>query len=515
MVNTQTSFSTFVFKIKINRWYLGFFLFASLGLWIIFKHFYPYPNIIFDSYYYISATVSNADVNAWPIGYSKILRLIGWFSHSANLVLTIQYFSLQLALLFIFFALRFFFQLNKVISNILLLWMILNPVFIYISNLLLSDAFFTAFSLVWFTNLLWILFRPRPYMIITQAVLLLVTFSLRYNALYYPLVATLAFILSQQKVYLKLAGIIFQCIIIGGFITYTTDKMEKDYKVKQFSPFGGWKLANNALYMYEHTYGERKNAVPERFQGLDQRIRSYFDHPHYRVSMWDPDVTWGSYYMYIHGSPLIQHMFSIYGPDAPNVNLNFDKFALMGPLYQEYGAYLIKKDPGAFVHYFVLPNTLRYFSPYAEVFVDSENSFDLRTDYLGQPAIKWFSLRTLATDKAYVSFRTSVFSFYPMLNTITHLFFVFSILMFFLFKTFSYTKISIKHSVLVMILLWLCDFLFSILAAVVVLRYQLFIISVELMFALSLIQLIFQKEEQGKKPAFSTKVDQNGYCTAR
>jgi len=501
MAQVQDTFIAFVFKDRVNCRYAAVFAGASALLWWVFKYFYPNPNIIFDSYYYISATVSGADVNAWPIGYSKILRWIGSFSHAAGLVLAIQYFFLQGCLLFFFFTSRFFFGLGKLVSTILLLLLLFNPIFIYTSNLLLSDAFFTAFSLLWLTHLLWIVFRPRPYMVVTQALLLLLTFSIRYNALYYPLIAALAFLLSRQKLYLELCGIVLQCILVGGFVLYTTHEMETGYQVKQFSPFGGWKLANDALYMYAHVYKEKRAAMPARFRALDQRVRQYFDGRHYDADLMQPDATWGSYYMYIHPSPLIQYMFSIYGKDPPNVNLNFEKFAKMGTLYQDYGTYLVKEYPAAFAQYFVWPNVRCYFSPLPEVLVDSMNAFSLRHDYLGTPVVKWFGVKTLTAKPQYIQARTLLFSFYPIFSTIVHLLFVLSIIVLLLLRSYRELSKEQLYGVLVFVLLWVCDFLFSVLAAGVVLRYQLFITSVELSFVTWSLAFIYGNEQRKAAPA--------------
>lgn len=487
-------FARFVFRDKLNRRYLWTALSLTILLWVVFKLFYTHPNIIFDSYYYINAAVANADAGPWPVGYSKFIRCIGWFSHSAMVLLTVQYVLLNASLLLFFFTIRYFFRLGTATSHILFLFLLLNPIFVYTCNLILSDALFVTLSLLWLTQLFWLLFRPAWYMIVTHALLLLTLFTVRYYALYYPLVGALALLLCRQRPVFKAVGIALPALLIGGFIFYTSHTMEKQFGVKQFSPFGGWKLANDALYVYEHVYKEDTAPVPPRFQVLDQRVRQYFSQPHYAVSLSTNDATWGSFYMFIHPSPLIQHMFSIYGPDYSN--LNFSKFAPMGPLYGAYGSYIIRRHPLAFAQHFVWPNVFRYLYPPQEVLVDYANPFSLRRDYLGQPAIQWFGLTTLRSPRSLILFRTQLFTVYPVLNTLIHLLFVLSGIAFLVLKAYRGLARPVVYALLVVAAFWLADLGFTLPTAGVVLRYQLFLMVVEFAFALFFIAFLLLQEKQ-------------------
>jgi hypothetical protein len=53
-----------------NGAYIWSALLTTVILLTVFKLIYPYPNMVLDSYYYILAAISHADVNAWAIGYS-------------------------------------------------------------------------------------------------------------------------------------------------------------------------------------------------------------------------------------------------------------------------------------------------------------------------------------------------------------------------------------------------------------------------------------------------------------
>lgn len=485
----NASFLQFVFKNRSNQLYLLFAAFLSIGLWLIFKHFYPYPNIIFDSYYYIQAAILRSEVNAWPIGYSKFLRLTGLFSHSANVLLTTQYFFLVLCFLFFFFSLRFFFRLGKWSSLILFVFLLLNPIFFYTCNLVLSDTLFTGLSILWFTQLLWIVFRPRPYMVITHAVLLVITFSTRYSALYYPLAACLFFILSPQRITFKIAGIVLQFILVGAFILYTINKTEATYGVKEFSPFGSWKIASNALYMYEHVQPKTTEQMPVKFQPLDKLVRKYFDSPHEKIDLMDADPTWGSYYMFIYPpSPLIEYMHSKHGTST--LPLDYKHFAPMGPLYKDYGNYLIRKYPAAFARHVVWPNIQLYAIPHPEVFADSINPFYLRKDTLGSYVKTWFGLTNITIPVEKIRLRSQVLAPYPILNTLVHIIFVASFLGFFLLDGYKRIGKPYRYALAAIAVLWLGNFCFGMITAGGLLRYQLFITIIECSFSLFFIEFI-------------------------
>jgi hypothetical protein len=492
---TNENFIQFVCKNRSNLLYLLFAIILSPVLWLMFKHYYPYPNVIFDSYYYIQAAILNSDVNAWPIGYSKFLRLIGLFSHSPNVLLTTQYFFLVLSFLFFFFSLRFFLQLGKWISLILFLFLLLNPIFFYTCNLILSDTLFTGLSILWFTQLLWIVCRPRPYMVFTHAILLVITFSTRYSALYYPLAACLFFILSPQRVSFKIAGIGLQFLLVGCFILYTIHRTEVTFGVKEFSPFGSWKIASNALYMYGHVKPEKSEQMPVKFQPLEKMVRQYFDNPHEKIELMDADPTWGSYYMFIYPpSPLIGYMQRKYG--ASTLPLDYKQFAPMGPLYKDYGNYLIRKYPAAFAQYVVWPNVKLYAVPHPEVFADSINPFYLRKDTLGTYVKTWFGLTNITVPVKKIRLRSLILSPYPILNTLVHILFVTAFLGFFLLDGYKRIRRPYSYALLAIAVLWLGNFFFGIITAGGLLRYQLFITVVEFSFALFFIEFIARSDSK-------------------
>lgn len=489
--NGEISFLDFVWRRRSNRMYLSACALISLVLFFVFKLFYPYPSMVMDGYVYIRPLVEHLGTNSFPIGYSWFLQLFSLFSRSTTLLVWLQYLFLVAACLLFFFTLLFFFRPGRWVTLVLFIFLFLNPLFFYCSNFIMSDTLFTTLSILWITQLIWMIGSPHPYMIFSHAILLLLVFTVRYNALYYPLVAAFVLLLTRLRRWVKIVAIALQFALIGFFILYTQGQMKELTGIRQFSPFGGWKMANNALYMYGHVCQIKNDPVPEEFLKMDSMVRSYFITFH-RVDDLGDARTSGGFYMADDESPLIQYMYQQYGRDT--TFQNFKKWGPMGALCSAYGTYLVRKYPLEFCRYFLWPNITRYALTPTEVFW-YPTSFYLRTDRLGQMAIQWFGVRTLAVNPLYINLRTSILSPYPVFLGLTHLAFILGLVGFALLggiKTASRVNLHIVRSVAVF---WLCDLFFKVTAGAIVLRHQLFLMILEFAFALLFIDFIYHNSD--------------------
>jgi hypothetical protein len=81
------------------------------------KYLYPFPSFISDSYFYLD--IANADENAgiWPVGYSKLIRLVGIFTHSDTILVFIQYLLYNFGTLYFYLTLLSTMKLNKWIKR--------------------------------------------------------------------------------------------------------------------------------------------------------------------------------------------------------------------------------------------------------------------------------------------------------------------------------------------------------------------------------------------------------------
>jgi len=501
-LQVQPSFLDYIWKDKRNRAYLLFALAAFVLQFIIFKFKYPFANYMPDSYSYLEAAYTNADVNMWPVAYSKFLRMISVFTHEDKIVVGLQYFFMQASTLLFFYSLCYFLKPGKVYRNIMYIFFVFSPLPSYIANYISADAMFIGLSLCWVSSLLWIIYQPRPWQIPIQAILLLACFTVRYNAIYYPVIAGLAFILSRQRWLLKLAGIGLGCILVACSILYTAAKMEKMTGQRQFSAFGGWQLANNALYMYEQIRPEDRKPVPARYAKLEAMVRQHMDTLK-KVKLTSDDSASTFFYLWSSHGPLIKYMQKEWKNDSTSGY--FKRWASEGPLYASYASYLISQYPAKFVKAFVLPNAFKFVVPPSEFI----GVYNMGSDSVGKLAKDWFnykSLKILEHGKKHTIIKAVIWApvFAAMVNSLVVICFI-GLIIFGISskKNWAYSMFDIMIGAL-----WICNLSFSILASPIVLRYQIFHVLVGTVFSLLAIDRIIRIDNNQVDLAPTTRIQQ-------
>ncbi len=458
----------YLWKNKRNRisWITALLLFIIQ--FITFKLLYPHVNFMPDSYFYIEAAYNNADVNMWPVAYSKFLRLISVFTHSDLIVAGLQYFFLQLSTLLFFFSLFYFLSPGIWIKRILLLFTILNPLPLYIANYISADALFISLSLAWLTTLVWLLFRPRLWMLPTHALLLLFCFTLRYNAIYYPIVSLLVFMLVRLSWQWKTAGYFLGIGLILYSFFYTSYEMQEMTGKRQFSAFGGWQLANNALYMYEHVAAGDRGPIPPRFSGLETMVREHMDTLK-KVKLTSEDSLSNFFYLWNSRGPLIQYLVREYKKDSTTPY--FRRWAAQGPLYAAYGSWLIRKYPLPFAKYFLLPNAVKYIVPPVEFL----GICNMGGDSVNKLAQDWFKYKTRKVqDHKKRNPRVVITSLYPVFSAVINIVFILGLVSMLMLNGIHWKEYGLPQLVGLILLFWILNAGFSIFASPVVLRYQYF-----------------------------------------
>jgi protoporphyrinogen oxidase len=469
---------------KRARWLAAFAVFILQ--FIIFKIRYPFANYMPDSYYYLEAAATNADVNLWPVAYSKFLRLISVFTHTDKIVTGIQYFFMQISAQTFLFTLFHFVKPGKIVRNILLVFFLFDPAILYMSNYISADSLFIGMSFLWLASLLWVIYQRKPWPLIVQAILLLACFTVRYNAIYYPFIAATAFMISRYRWYWKLAGIGLGSALVLFSIFYTTIKMKEVTGTKEFSAFGGWQLANNALYMYETIPAKERGSIPARFAKLEKMVREHMDTLS-KVKLTADDTVSARFYLWSPKGPLVQFMGREYAKDTTTPS--FRRWASEGPLFADYGAYLIHKYPLAFIKAWLWPNSGRYAVPPAEFL----QIYNMGGDSVGQLAKVWFNYKSQRVEKNNKKNATIiVMAWYPAFAAMANAFFLVCLIGMLLFNGFRPPVKPFTKLVLLFISLWLFNSGFSIFASPVTLRYQLFPLLVNFCLAVILIQHIFQ-----------------------
>ena len=87
---------------------------------LLFKMLYPYPNFRGDSAAYIDSAMVGANATEWPVGYSKFLAIVHFFSHSDTVLVSIHYLLLETSARLFIIALQYFIAFNKMLFNLFL-----------------------------------------------------------------------------------------------------------------------------------------------------------------------------------------------------------------------------------------------------------------------------------------------------------------------------------------------------------------------------------------------------------
>lgn len=476
----------YLWKNKPNRawWLVG--IVAFLIQFTIFKFRYPFANYMPDSYSYLEAASNNSDINMWPVAYSKFLRLISSFTHSDVLVTGMQYLFMQCCALLLIFSLFYWLKPGRGVKTIILLFFLFDPLPLYVANYISADALFIGLSLLWLTTLVWIIFQPRPWMIAVHAVLLLACFTVRYNAIYYPPISILAFLFARKSWKFKLAGIVAALLLVSVSYVYTSSKMKTLTGQWQFSAFGGWQLANNALYMYEHIPAAQRGPIPNRFVALDTMVRTHMDTLK-RVKFSHDDSLTSYFYLWSGRAPLIKYLECQYKKDSTTPY--FKRWATQGPLYQSYAMYLIKKYPVEYAQSWMLPNAGKFAVPPTEFL----GEYNMGRDSVDPLAKEWFKYKTRRVqnrDKKKPQEITAT-EWFPVFGAMANILLVMGLIGVAFLGAIKRKEYGIIQLLTVVLALWLLNGAFSIFASAIVLRYQVFPLFVAFIIGALMIERIY------------------------
>ncbi len=154
------SFFRFIIKDKSCLRFLLISIVITVIYFIVLRVLYPVGSYFNDSWAYIEAANLKLPTTVRQLGYSYFLVFFHAISRSDGLLIFAQYISNVIANLFLFFTLLYFFSLKKIYRVLLFILLMCNPLYVLYSNYVLSDAFFAGLSVMWFTVLLWIMYRP-------------------------------------------------------------------------------------------------------------------------------------------------------------------------------------------------------------------------------------------------------------------------------------------------------------------------------------------------------------------
>jgi len=471
---SQVSFRAFVFT--QNRVYGLIILTLMMLEWVIFKLCYPYPDFFSDSYSYITAAWLHLDVNIWPIGYSRFLSLFHRFSTSGLALVSFQYLVYALSTFYFYLTITYFYHTGKNTRVFLCLFLFFNPLFLYLANYVTSDMLFVSMSIIWLTQLIWILRRPKFYQVLVQAVLMFIMFTFRYNAMIYPVIAAGAFLLSNQKLWVKVVGIISAPALILPFIIWQSNAARVMTGSAQFPPIlGGWQWGNNALYMRGFIQ-EDSNAFPTpQTAELDRIARRFFSQPDRPQDLLFSEVA--NFFIRHPEAPLKQYMSRHYQPKT-----SYEDIAAWGKsavVFDQYGKFLIKRHPWAFTRYYLLVNTKNYFIPPLEKL----EIYNLGEDEMWPEGQFWFHYSNPKVWSISRQLQGYVLGLFPIFFLVLNAYYAIGLFLFIRRGGLRRISNGFLYPLLTITVFLMLNAAFSIFANIIVIRYQIFPMLVFLTFA--------------------------------
>ena len=476
----NTAFYKWIWNQKENKRFLIIALLGTIVQFIIFKFCYPFADYFSDSYSYIYAAYANLNINIWPIGYSKFLRGFHAITSSDTALISFQFFFYILSALYFFFTILYFFNPKKNTKLILFIFLFFNPLTLYICNYVNSDPLFAALSVIWFTQLIWMIFSPSKYQVFTHAIILFLCFTVRNNAYYYPIVTVTGILLSKHNRWLKFTGIVLPLLLIGIFVYRTREAAYKLTGTRQFSLFTGWQLANNALYMRGYIKTEPSDFKTPESKLLDSLSESFYKTAPVGFNDFLPHYV-ANFFIREPKSPLKEYFKLKFNPKYADEVIR--DWAIASVAYEDYGKTLIKNYPGAYIKHFILLNASNYFVPPLEKL----EQYNLGSDWIDPIAKVWFNYKENKVTSASNDIQKNILMLIPSIFLFINACVGVAFLLL-LFVKIIERKSNIYFVIVLFFILFLLNLVFSISVTINVLRYQFFPMIVGGAFSLILIE---------------------------
>lgn len=483
MKDKENSFGRFILNGN-NKWFLISGLLIGIVYFIALRILYPVPSYYSDSFTWVGAARTGQPVTFRPIGYSKFLMLLHYISHSDFLVIAVQYFANLLTNLFLFFTVQWFFPLRRLLKLLLFFLLVLNPFYVAYSNYISSDAAFTCLTVLWFTLLIWIIHNPSRLIIALQVLVLGAAFEIRYNAVFFPFIAAVAFFFSKAPVVRKLTGIGATALCILSLYLLTTYQTEKFTGTKIFSAFSGWQLANDALHVIQHDKVDSNKIKDKEIKRFLSYTVHFFDTTKQRY----PDTAASAFFMWYFTSPLKRYMEVYGGKNDPY----FKTWNRLGPIYGKFGTTVILQKPFTYFKHFILPNSGAYFFPPLEIY---ETYMENRR-VIPPVVTKYFKYKQDKTPKHYPKVYNVVFKPMQYLFAGLNLLLPFLPAYYLFSKKYKTGSINYNHTLIVYGLLIIANFLFIVLLAPSVFRYHIYILTLSFPLVLYLIQILTDRKPE-------------------
>jgi hypothetical protein len=466
----NTDFGHFVFR--ENRGLLIFSLSSLMLFFIFIKLLYPHVVVWPDSNQFIRTAINNVELTAWPIGYAKFIQCVHYFIPKDWAIAILQYVLMEGAIMYFYFTMKFFFRPRNWISLLILLFLLVNPFILCISNYIMTDGPFAALTIIWFTLTIWFFYKPKAIYAFLLIITFFLAFTVRYHAVFYPLITVPIIVLSKTRLWIKLSSIGFGVLLFLGFVLYTESIYQRLMGRREFSPFSGWQLASNALIMYRHIPNPEEDVPPPELRPLHQFV------VHTLKSFPSTDVVNDRdlyvFFLWKVGSPLVTYSHAFYGIDPSTKDLQ--QWAAIGKLYHDYGMFLIRKHPLSFLRYYVGQGIDWFINPKRELV----NDYPEGGIWVTNRTRLWFGYKSNwipCTSSSVLSI-----AYFPIILNFLNLLFIICTLGYFYCGCQRKASAIVNKTISLAAVYWLANFLFIITFAPFVLRYGLSVMILNIVF---------------------------------
>lgn len=467
-------------------------IFLSLGIcciyFLIHNIYFPFPNLYPDSFTYIQCARDNQMVSFRPIEYSRFIAYFKTISDSSFALIFFQFLLNYFAHIFLFLTVLFHFNFTNSAKWVFFVLLFLNPISSVLANSILSDSLFTSFAVIWFSLLIWIVKTPKWYLFVIQTITLIFIFKLRYHGILFPIVLFIAVFMIKIKLWEKAFVIVLNVLIIYILVNITIQNNDQFVKVKTFSAFSGWQMANNALHILQH---KEIKIDTSKISEDDTDTKSVYNLVnHYFDTAKNPLLsnTASAVYIWNVNSPLKQYV-PMYMQEF-GFKTYFDSWQSLGPVYNKFGSFIIFQHPGAYFKYFVLPNLSNYFNPDLEAI----NTYCVNADTIPPVVVNYYGFKSNAISKSSKTIHSSLIFKQSVYFTIINCVYLILMIIYLLLNRNLYKTFQFKIMVL-MLIFFFVNFGFITLLAPSVYRYHVFILILLIPFCIHLFQNMLARKK--------------------
>ncbi|MBO9564675.1 MAG: hypothetical protein J7621_17995, partial [Niastella sp.] len=400
------------------------------------------------------------------------------------MLIVVQYFSLQAAILYLAFSVKYLLGAGKWVTRIFIVLCVGNPLLLHLANMVSADAWFTAISLVWITQLLWFIRKPTAKLLVWHTLVLLLAFITSHQAVYYPFISVLVIIFVDWKLWGKVVGIGTMTLLLLGYVGGTQYEYKKLTGRVQYSAMQNWEKAAEEIYWYAKDSGfiEEERMIA-RYKELHKLVNHYLDsvkrNPR-RLSAPPP------YYIWNEISPL-----TTYAKMQKDTSVNafgFQQWANIAPLYKGYGLLLSKKRKEPSTQQYLQDNLVKFYIPDPEAMI----KYNMVRDTIDKQSATWFGLTSNKLRNLYRNNWMQLPRYFPPFTTLLNIIFISCLLALLLIKTHLINHYS-KRGLILLIILLAVNFFFSIVFSYVTLRHQTFPFILTFAFNLLSIQYLLKQ----------------------